>query len=178
MKMRAENKGDRSRKISVVLLTVAVLILCMSVCTACGGSGDSDSADVHIEGELTDILTQLYADLNIDAETKEAMQGYITDVLTEENAQAFLGTSEVVYTEGLVSVPMMSPIPYQLVLLRVDTENVETVKKTLLDNADLNKWVCTSAETAIAENVGDLVMFVMCEQYVADALSDSFQALK
>ncbi|MCM1262713.1 MAG: hypothetical protein NC313_08325 [Butyrivibrio sp.] len=176
MNGRVENKGHKSRKMSVVLLTVLMLVLCMSVCTACGSSGDG--ADVHVEGELTDILTQLYADVDIDAETKEAMQGYITDVLTEENAQAFLGTSEVVYTEGLVSVPMMSPIPYQLVLLRVDTGDVETVKKALLDNADLNKWVCTSAETAIAENVGDLVMFVMCEQYVADALSDSFQALK
>lgn len=166
----------KKKKVFSVLMTAVTLISCMSVCTACGKAQDS-ADNTHIEGELQDILTEIYAGADIDSEAKEAIEGYIMDVITEENEQALLGTSEVTYVEGIFSVPMISPIPYQCVLLRVNPEDVDSVKELLTANADLNKWVCTSAETALVENVGDLVLFVMCEQTIADALSDSFQSL-
>lgn len=159
------------------LSILVILILCMSVCTACGKAGDS--TDVHIEGELTDILAQIYDGADLDSETKEAMaERYMTDVLTEDNAVMFLGASEVSYTEGIVSVPLMNVIPYQCVLLRVNPDDVDSVKTLLLENADLNKWVCVSADKAEAESIGDLVLFVMGEENVADAIVASFKALK
>lgn len=157
-------------------ITLAVC-LAVSVCVSCGKNLDS-ADNVHIEGELQDILAEIYAGADIDSEAKEAMEGYVNDVLTEENSTMFLGTSEVTYEEGIVSVPLMNVIAYQCVLLRVNPEDVDSVKTLLLENADLNKWVCVSAETALVENVGDLVLFVMGEQYVADALKKSFQSLK
>lgn len=166
----------KKKKVFSVLMTAVTLISCMSLCTACGKTQGSANS-THIEGELQDILTEIYAGADMDSEAKEAIEGYIMDVITEENEQALLGTSEVTYVEGIFSVPMISPIPYQCVLLRVNPEDVDTVKELLTANADLNKWVCTSAETALVENVGDLVLFVMCEQTIADALSDSFQSL-
>ncbi len=100
------------------------------------------------------------------------------DTLTEENEQAILGTSDIEYIEGVYSVPMMSSIAYQCVLLRVNPDDIETVKQQLKDNADLNKWVCVSAETMLVENVGDLVLFIMSSKDVAYAVSTSFQSLQ
>ena len=118
-----------------------------------------------------------YEGVDLDAETKEAMQGYVIDTLTSDNEQAFLGTEGVSYTEGVYSVPMMSSIAYQCVLLRVAPEDVENVKTMLKENADVNKWVCVSAETVLVENVGDVVLFIMSDQEAAYAVSASFQAL-
>ncbi|MDE7282524.1 MAG: hypothetical protein K2N85_02910 [Lachnospiraceae bacterium] len=165
----------KTKRTFSILMTVITLILCMSVCTACGKTQES----ANIEGELTDILAQIYEGADLDSETKEAMAtAYYTDVLTEDNATLFLGTSEVSYVEGIISAPLMNVIPYQCVLLRVNSEDVDSVKTLLLENADLNKWVCVSADTAKAENIGDLVLFVMGEQNVADAVVASFKALK
>lgn len=164
-----------AKRITAVFMAITTVILC----TACGKAGTSDNAKgTVIEGELADVMTQIYDGLsNLDAETKEAIQDYITDTLTADNEQSFLGTDGVPYIEGVYSVPMMSSIAYQCVLLRVAPEDVDTVKEQLKANADVNKWVCVSAETVLVENVGDVVLFIMSSQDVAYAVSDSFQAL-
>lgn len=156
-------------------ITALTLLFSITLCCACGGTDSAGGGS--IEGELTDIMADIYANINVDAETKESMQYYMTDTLTADNEQAILGVSGVSYTEGVYSIPMMSSIAYQCVLLRVSPDDVETVKTMLKDNADVNKWVCVSAETVLVENVGDVVLFVMCDQDRAYAISEAFQAL-
>ena len=167
----------RYKKIIAILMLIPVMLTCF----ACGNSAANDGSNnetVNIEGDLQEIMSQIYADLDgVDAERKETMQGYITDVLTEDNEQAMLGTEDIDYIEGIVSVPMISAIAYQCVLLRVNPDDVEDIKQKLKDNADLNKWVCVSAETVLVENVGDVILFIMSDQDVAYAVSSAFQSL-
>lgn len=176
-------KNNFKKSVAVLMLFSIIL-----TCVACGNTAadntsnntenSTDTATDTIEGDLSDIMTQIYADLEgIDAERKETMQDYIIDVLTEDNEQAMLGTADIDYIEGVFSVPMISSIAYQCVLLRVNPDDIETVKQQLKDNADLNKWVCVSAETVLVENVGDVVLFIMSDQDVAYAVSTAFQSL-
>lgn len=143
--------------------------------TACGNGGSGKA--VSIEGELTDIMSDIYANADLDSETREAMEGYITDTLTADNETAILGVSDVPYIESVYSIPMISAIAYQCVLLRVEPENVDQVKDMLLTNADPDKWICVSAETVLVENVGDLILFIMGGEDVSNAVSESFQTL-
>lgn len=156
---------------------IALFLACIVLCTACGKSGGNTDTAETIEGDLMDIMAQIYEGVNLDAETKEAIQGYVSDTLTAENEQAILGTTDISYKEGIYSVPMMSSIAYQCVLLRVEPDEVETVKEQLKANADVDKWVCVSAETVLVENRGDLVLFIMSDKDTAYAVSASFQAL-
>lgn len=158
----------------VSILMIMTLCIC---CMACGNKNGGNSS-ASIEGELTDIMAEIYAGANVDAETKEAMQGYVSQEINADNEEYILGATGLPYTEGICSMPAMSSIAYQCVLLRVNPEDVESVKATLLENADVNKWVCVTAETVLVENVGDLVLFIMSSEDVAYAVSSSFQALK
>ena len=171
MKNQSHKQDNLIKRIGCGFL-VGLLLLCV---TACGKS--NSAAAISIEGELSDIMADIYENADLDAETKEAMSGYVLDTLTADNEEALLGAADIPYMEGVFSVPMISSIAYQCVLLRVDPEDVETVKEVLLANADLNKWVCVSAETVLVENVGDLVLFIMSSEDVAYAVSESFQAL-
>lgn len=164
-------KGNYAKKVFACLLAGLFLF----GFTACGNGGSGKT--ISIKGELTDIMSDIYANADLDSETREAMEGYITDTLTADNETAILGVSDVPYMEGVYSIPMISAIAYQCVLLRVEPENVDQVKEMLLTNADPNKWVCVSAETVLVENVGDLVLFIMGGEDVAYAVSESFQAL-
>lgn len=174
--MRKEYNDKMKKKNIFILITIVMILSCAAFCAACGTSS-GNASEIHIEGELPDILTQIYENANLDAEFRESLQYYMTDTLTQENEQAILGTADASYIEGIYSVPMMSSIAYQCVLLRVEQDNVETVKTALRENADVNKWVCVSAETVLVENVGDLVLFIMSGEDVAYAVSESFQAL-
>ena len=69
---------------------------------------------------------------------------------------------------------MISPNAYQCVLLRVEEDSVDTVKQQLKDNADLNKWVCVSAETMLIESRGNVIFFIMSDNDTAYAMNDAF----
>lgn len=159
--------GLKSR---VIVLLMGILMLC---CTACGG----ETASKGPEGSLQDIMTALYANADLDADFREGLDYFQTLELTDDLESYILGTDEITYTEGVVSMPAMSSVAYQCVLLRVDEADVEAAKEVLKNNADPNKWVCVTAETTLIESRGDVIFFIMSGKDVAYAMNSAFQNL-
>ena len=76
-----------------------------------------------------------------------------------------------VYSESLTGSQA-----YSLVLLRVkDEANAQTVADAVLDNVQMNKWVCVMADKARVATFGDKVLFVMTNSELTDvdALMDA-----
>ncbi|MBD5506769.1 MAG: hypothetical protein HDR05_01570 [Lachnospiraceae bacterium] len=105
------------------------------------------------------------------------MDYFDTLELTDDLESYILGTDEITYTEGVVSMPKMSSVAYQCVLLRVDEADVETAKEALKNSADPDKWVCVSAESTLIESRGDVIFFIMSSKDVAYAMNSAFQNL-
>lgn len=156
-------------KISLVYVLITIVFLCC----ACGSDQEKES---QLEGNLTDIINGLYENADLSEGFRSGMDSFETFELTEDIEVSLLGTDEIDYTEGAASIPMISPNAFQLVLLRVEEENVDTVKQQLKDNADLNKWICVSAETMLIESRGNVIFFVMGDNDTAYALNSAFQA--
>lgn len=156
-------------------LFIGLLILMAGMlCTACGNKeGSADGP----EGDLADIMASLYENAEFDADFREGLSYFETIELTDELKSSIFGTDEITYTEGVVSMPKMSSVAFQCVLLRVDDGDVETVKQTLKDNADPGKWVCVSAETTLIESRGNVIFFIMSGKNEAYALNEAFQKL-
>lgn len=151
----------------------SVMISIVFLCSACGSGGqDSDKLD----GSLDDIMAGIYENADLDADFREGLANFETIPLTDDIELFVFGTDEIDYTEGIVSMPMMSSIAYQCVLLRVNEDDIETVKQQISDNANLDKWVCISAETMLVESRGDVVFFVMADNDTAYALNSAFQS--
>lgn len=151
--------------------------LCLSLAMFCAACGDKKESSDNLEGSLTDIMASLYENAQLDADFREGVDSFETVELTDDLKSSILGTDEITYTEGVVSMPMMSSIAYQCVLLRVDEADVETVKQTLSDNANPDKWVCVSAETTLIESRGNVIFFIMSSKNEAYALNEAFQKL-
>lgn len=163
----------RSRKKAVFLMGVLILLAGL----ACGGCGSGKTDSGKLEGSLQDIMTSLYANAELDADFKEGLDSFEMVDLTDDIEVSILGTDEITYTEGVASVPMISSMAYQCVLLRVDEADVENAKQVLKDNANLDKWVCVSAETMLIESRGDVIFFIMSDKDTAAAMSSAFQKL-
>ena len=159
--------GVRSRAIALLM---GILVVC---CTACGG----EAASKGPEGSLQDIMAALYANADLDADFREGLDYFDTLELTDDLESYILGADEITYTEGVVSMPKMSSVAYQCVLLRVDEADVETAKEALKNSADPDKWVCVSAETTLIESRGDVIFFIMSSKDVAYAMNSAFQSL-
>ena len=128
----------------------------------------------RMEGSLTDIMTGLYEQADLSEDFRAGMDSFETYELTQDLEVSILGTDEIDYTEGVASIPMISPNAYQCVLLRVEEDSVDTVKQQLKDNADLNKWVCVSAETMLIESRGDVIFFIMGDNDTVYAMNEAF----
>lgn len=170
---RGNGKSMRGR-VKTVLLTGTLILLTGLFCSACGG-GKADSE--KLEGSLQDIMASLYANADLVQDFRDNLDNYETIELTDDLEVSILGTDQITYTEGVVSMPMMSSMAYQCVLLRVDEADVESAKQALKDNANLNKWVCVSAETMLIESRGDVIFFIMSDKDTAAAMSSAFQKL-
>ena len=128
---------------SVILF---IAIVTAFTCTACGAKQEKTD---QLNGRLSEIMSGIYENADLSDDFREGLEFFETFELTEDIEISILGTDEIDYKEGVVSMPMMSSIAYQCVLLRVDENNVDTAKQQIKDNADLNKWICVSAETML-----------------------------
>lgn len=153
------------------MMVCGIFIFTVFFCAACGKQENSD----QLEGELSDIMSGLYENADLSEDFRAGMDSFETLELTEDFEVSLLGTDEIEYTEGIASIPMISPNAYQCVLLRVEEDKVDTVKQQLKDNADLNKWVCVSAETLLIESRGNVILFVMGDNDTVYAMSSAFQ---
>ncbi len=149
-----------------------VLFITVLLCCACGADKQKEG---NLEGSLGDIVDGIYESADLSEDFRAGLENFETYELTEDMEVSLLGTDEISYTEGIASIPMISPNAFQLVLLRVEEEDVDTVKQQLKDNADLNKWICVSAETMLVESRGDVIFFVMGDNDTVYALNSAFQ---
>lgn len=160
-------------KVKMKRTTIIIIIMAVFFCCACGS--DEKEGAGGLEGSLTDIIAGIYEKADLSEDFRAGMDSFETYELTDEMEVSILGTDEISYVEGAASIPMISPNAFQLVLLRVEEENVDTVKQQLKEHADLNKWICVSAETMLIESRGDVIFFVMGDNDTAYALNSAFQ---
>ncbi len=159
------------KRIIAVIMSVMMLVgLC-----ACGAKAD----DKKIEGDLVSVIQKMYAEVELDAETKESLSYHMIEAVPEDaEMQAYLlGTSELEYAEAAYAMPMMNAVAYQLNIFRVaEGTDVKAFMEKAESSFDTGKWVCVMPEKVATVNVGDVVMFIAGTEQVVDAMVTVFQA--
>lgn len=128
----------------------------------------------NINGELTDIMKELYKGLSED-DVQELEETQIT----KENQSYYLGDITFEYKEALASEPLMSSVAHSVVLVRLNSsKDAEKAKKEIKEKVNPAKWVCVSVEdkNVIVESKGDLVLLVM-DNELATKIKDNFLSL-
>ena len=76
----------------------------------------------------------------------------------------------------VVSEPMMTSQAYSVAVVKVkDTANVEKIKQEMLDNIDMRRWICVSAEQLYITNSGKVIFSVMADKDTAKAVYNDFK---
>lgn len=154
---------------------VLSLITAAALLTACG---KTDKKEAELVGPLSEIMDSLYENADLPQDFRDSLANYSTGEIPAESAEYLIGTTDVAYEESYFSVPMINAVAYQCILLRLPEDtDMEAAKQTLADHADPRKWVCVEAESVIVENVGNVVLFIMGDSQVTNAMSEAFKAL-
>ena len=76
----------------------------------------------------------------------------------------------------VVSVPLITAQAYSVAIVKVkDNADVEKIKQEMLDNIDMGRWICVSAEQLYITNSGNIIFSVMADKDVAKAVYNDFK---
>lgn len=125
-----------------------------------------------VDPELENIAKELYAGLSEE-------MNYVFYILDEASFESY---TFVPYQEGIEGVsadPMITSIPHSLVLLKITDSDIDgkELAKQIEENADLNKWICVSADAKKAIYKDGYIMFVMSDKDTVDTFTKTFESM-
>lgn len=158
----------------IALVMALVLMLSFAACGAAEGGKT-------ISGTLPEIIDNIYAAADLDADTRDFVDsdvyGPVTMEIDAESMIYYFGVEIPDAEEAVFSEPMMNANPFSVCLVRVkEGTDVEALKKDIKANADPRKWVCVGVEDSDVrvESIGNVVLLVMAnnsEKYTEAFLS-------
>ena len=148
-----------------ILLLLVAIMLSLTL-TGCGNK--------NVEGTLEEIMTKVYSTLGED----ETPMMLTNIEITEENAEMYLGTSNIEFESALASESATGSIAHSVVLLRVkNNADVERIEEMIEENVNPRKWICVEAEEVEVESKGNLIILVMSTETTTDKIIAQFNKL-
>ena len=154
----------------ICLILLAVISFIIFILVSGGGNKGSlkTSKDINniintINKNNKDVLPELET-MKIDIKNIDEVTSY-TGLKTNNDIESIV-----------VSVPMMTSQAYSVAVVKVkDTANVEKIKQEMLDNIDMRRWICVSAEQLYITNSGNVIFSVMADKDIAKAVYNDFK---
>ena len=160
----------------IVIAIIAIIAIVGVVIVKNNNNTTNGGTSVKIESgkDMKSMLKSIYSenkDVLPELETEEI------DVSNSDLVTSYTGIQSTGNIESLVVLePLMSSQAYSAVALKVKSNaNIETVKEEILNNVDMRKWICVSAEKLYVANYNNIIFFVMSDEDWATTTYNSFK---
>lgn len=154
--------------IGLILLAVISFIIFILV------SGSGNKGNVETPKNINDIINTINKnnkDVLPELETMKVDIKNIDEVTSYTGLKTNDGIESIV-----VSVPLITAQAYSVAIVKVkDNADVEKIKQEMLDNIDMRRWICVSAEQLYITNSGNVIFSVMADKDVAKAVYNDFK---
>ena len=144
----------------IVIAIIAIIAIVGVVIVKNNNNTTNGGTSVKIESgkDMKSMLKSIYSenkDVLPELETEEI------DVSNSDLVTSYTGIQSTGNVESLVVLePLMSSQAYSAVALKVKSNaNIETVKEEILNNVDMRKWICVSAEKLYVTNYNNIIFF-------------------
>ena len=154
--------------IGLILLAVISFIIFILV----SGSGNKGSAETP--KNINDIINTINKNNKNVLPELETMK---VDIKNIDEVTSYTGLKTNDGIESIVvSVPLITAQAYSVAIVKVkDSADVEKIKQEMLDNIDMRRWICVSAEQLYITNSGNVIFSVMADKDVAKAVYNDFK---
>ena len=153
-------------KISTIFIFAAMVMVLVTGCKKTEGGGNMPEA---LKGDLTKIIGTIYEKAKVDLR----LENTPIDLTNKDMVKYNMGLDDASKVkEAVVSEAMIGSQAYSLVLARVNNaSDAESVAKAMLDGIDQRKWICVMADDLQIVTYNDLVMLVMVDSNLKDAVT-------
>ena len=154
--------------IGLILLGVISFIIFILV------SGNGNKGSVETPKDINGIINTINKnnkDILPELETMKVDIKNIDEVTSYTGLKTNDGIESIV-----VSEPLITAQAYSVAIVKVkDNADVEKIKQEMLDNIDMRRWICVSAEQLYITNSGNVIFSVMADKDVAKAVYNDFK---
>ena len=154
--------------IGLILLAVISFIIFILV------SGSGNKGSVETPKDINDIINTINKNNKNVLPELETMK---VDIKNIDEVTSYTGLKTNDDIESIVvSEPLITSQAYSVVIVKVkDNADVEKIKQEMLDNIDMRRWICVSAEQLYITNSGNVIFSVMTDKDIAKAVYDDFK---
>lgn len=154
--------------LGLILLAVISFIIFILV------SGSGNKGSVETPKDINDIIN------TINKNNKNVLPELETMKINVKNIDEVTSYTGLTTNDGIesitVSVPVMTAQAYSVAIVKVkDSADVEKIKQEMLDNIDMRRWICVSAEQLYITNSGNLIFSVMADKDIAETVYNDFK---
>ena len=157
--------------IGLVLLAVISFIIFILV----SGSGNKGNVETpKAINDINDIINTINKNNKNVLPELETMK---VDIKNIDEVTSYTGLKTNDGIESIVvSVPLITAQAYSVAIVKVkDNADVEKIKQEMLDNIDMGRWICVSAEQLYITNSGNVIFSVMADKDIAKAVYNDFK---
>jgi len=160
--------------IVAVIAIVAVLVIGIVIANKKEDAEVKKEVKIETVEQMKEIFSNIYEKLGDELPSIDTQE---IDVADEEMVKLFTGLKSNKNVEALVvSEPMMSSQAYSAVLVKVTEDaNIEEMKKEMMNNIDVRKWICVSAEKVYVTNCENVIFLIMSSEDWAKPVYDEFK---
>lgn len=154
--------------IGLILLAVISFIIFILV------SGSGNKGSVETPKNINDIINTINKNNKNVLPELETMK---VDIKNIDEVTSYTGLKTNDGIESIVvSEPLITSQAYSVAIVKVkDNADVEKIKQDMLDNIDMRRWICVSAEQLYITNSGNLIFSVMADKDIAKAVYNDFK---
>lgn len=154
--------------IGLILLGVISFIIFILVSSGGNKGGGNTTKDIN---DIINTINKNNKDILPELETMKVDIKNIDEVTSYTGLKTNDGIESIV-----VSVPVMTAQAYSVAVVKVkDNADVEKIKQEMLDNIDMRRWICVSAEQLYITNSGNIIFSVMADKDIAKAVYNDFK---
>ena len=164
--------------IGLILLAVISFIIFILVSGSgnkgSGNKGNGNKGNVETPIDVNDIINTINKNNKNVLPELETMK---VDIKNIDEVTSYTGLKTNDGIESIVvSEPLVTAQAYSVAIVRVkDNADVEKIKQEMLDNIDMRRWICVSAEQLYITNSGNVIFSVMADKDVAKAVYNDFK---
>ena len=154
--------------IGLILLAVISFIIFILV------SGSGNKGNVETPKDINDMINTINKNNKSVLPELETMK---VDIKNIDEVTSYTGLKTNDGIESIVvSVPLITAQAYSVAIVKVkDNADVEKIKQEMLDNIDMGRWICVSAEQLYITNSGNVIFSVMADKDTAKAVYNDFK---
>ena len=154
--------------IGLILLAVISFVIFILV------SGSSNKGSVETPKDINDIIN------TINKNNKDVLPELETMKVDIKNIDEVTSYTGLKTNDGIESIVVSGPLrtaqAYSVAIVKVkDNADVEKIKQEMLDNIDMGRWICVSAEQLYITNSGNVIFSVMADKDIAKAVYNDFK---